>query len=103
LIDHPVIATAVSATVATDGLLDVHVTSGAGPGVPLDSVVATVKPSGSVSPLSRFAGSGTVAFAGEIASELTAAAVTARNAGTVCGVEGRVQIEGSVAEIVVPG
>jgi hypothetical protein len=91
---------------ATAGLLDVQVTAdaaGTGPGLPFESVVATVNGGGSLCPVSRFEGSGTVAFAGEIVIELTVAAITPTNAVTVCGAVGSDQIVGSVAEIVEPG
>jgi len=86
---------------ATAGLLDVHVTVvGAGPAVPFESIVDTENPTSSVCPGSNIVGSGTVAFAGEIAIDVTVAAVTVKAAVVVVGADGSVQIVGSAAPIV---
>jgi len=83
-------------------LLDVHVTVGV-PVVPSDIVVVAVNPVSSVCPVSRFPGSGTVAFAGEIAIDVTVAAPTVTAAAVDVGaVPVRVKIPGSAAEIEVP-
>ena len=92
----------VASTVATAVLLEVQLTVGTGPTVPFERVLDAENVVGSASPTSRFAGSGTVALAGAMASAVISAAATTNAEIVDVGVgAGSVQAAGKAAESVV--